>query len=79
MKITIQGFGLLGPMLGEQAVELEESATVADVMTVLTATNPDFAVHHARTATAVGDQLVPANTVLRDGQTLVLIPPVGGG
>jgi molybdopterin synthase sulfur carrier subunit len=79
MKITIQGFGLLAPMLGEQTVELEKSATIADVMTVLTATNPDFAAHHARTATAVGDQLVPANTVLRDGQTLVLIPPVGGG
>lgn len=79
MKITIQGFGVLGPMLGTQTIELPATANTGDALQALANAVPEFAVHQARTAVAIGDELIQANTLLQDGQALVLIPPVGGG
>lgn len=79
MNITIQGFGLLGPLLGSQKIELNSGANVADALNAVVAACPAFAEHQTRTAAALGEVLVKPDTVLEDGQTLVLIPPVGGG
>jgi molybdopterin converting factor small subunit len=79
MKISIQGFGLLGPMVGSQTLELDVGATVADALKVVVANVPAFAPQQSRTATAIGEALVKPETTLEDGQILVLIPPVGGG
>lgn len=79
MKINIQGFGLLGPMIGCQTIELETAACVADALNSIAASVPEFTKHQSRTATAIGEALVKPEAILEDGQTLVLIPPVGGG
>lgn len=79
MKITVKGFGLLGPMIGEQQMELSAPATVAQILDNLTEQHGDFTAHRARVAVAVGDSLVSQDAPVEDGQTLVLIPPVGGG
>lgn len=79
MNITVKGFGLLGPMIGEKQMELAAPATVAQVLDNVTELHGDFTAHRARVAVAVGDSLVSLETPVEDGQTLVLIPPVGGG
>lgn len=79
MNITIQGFGLLGPLIGTRQIELPNDATVEQAVNAVCAASPAFASHQQRTATAIGDTLVFPHSRLEDGQTLVLIPPVGGG
>ena len=81
MKITIEFYGVLEPICGaEHRVELSgDSVSVAAVLDELATRIPEVEAHLPRTACAVGDELVGREHSLKDGDTLVLLPPVSGG
>lgn len=81
MQITIELNGVLCRLAGAEtlSVELKDPATVADAFAAVEARLPDAADRLEATACAIGDELVPRNTLLAGAEVLVLIPPVSGG
>ena len=81
MQITIELNGVLCRLAGAEtlSVELKDPATVADAFAAVEARLPDAADRLEATACAIGDELVPRNTLLVGAEVLVLIPPVSGG
>jgi molybdopterin synthase sulfur carrier subunit len=74
MRVTVRYFAALREARGvsEETVELPAGATAADVRLRL-------APPGMRVAVAVGEALVPDAHVLREGDAVALLPPLGGG
>lgn len=89
MHVNVLPFGVLKDWLGAAglAVELRESATVADLLDQLASTHPDSthpgSTHPARDlrgiAVGVNAEFATAAQVLHDGDEVALLPPVSGG
>jgi molybdopterin converting factor small subunit len=81
VQITVELNGVLCRLAGVQslAIELNDSATVADAMVAVEERIPNAADRLEVTAIAIGDSLVHRNTSLMGDEILVLIPPVSGG
>jgi molybdopterin converting factor small subunit len=81
MEIKIELNGVLCRLAGAQnlALLLPEGATVADALAAVEAQAPNAADRLEATACAIGAELVPRNSLLNNGDILVLIPPVSGG
>ncbi len=60
-------------------LDLPQGATAADALAALAKDHPPIAEASGTLAVAVNDRYCPASTVLQDGDTLALIPPVSGG
>lgn len=81
MKITVQFFSFLRPMVGqnETALELPEGATVADALAQLYTKLPRLKEAEKTTLIAVGVEFANRTAKLRDGDVLSLMPPLQGG
>jgi molybdopterin synthase catalytic subunit len=63
----------------EVMLELPSGARVSDASVKLGQKFPDLPALLTRVAFAVNQQYVPAETELKDGDELAVIPPVSGG
>ena len=81
MRIQVRLFAVLRDAAGVSEVELElpAGATAAAVGARLAERYPGIAKHLPRVAYAVNRDYAPAETPLREGDEVALIPPVSGG
>lgn len=82
MTITIKYFAAFRDIIGtnQQEIEIQDTATVADVITDLQRRYPDFDDTMARIAlAAVNEQYTERDTALQAHDVLALFPPVSGG
>jgi molybdopterin converting factor small subunit len=81
VTVRVLAFARLRELMGfgERLVPVAGGATAADVWAQLAAGSPELAGLRASTRFARNGELVDGATVLRDGDELALLPPVGGG
>ncbi len=81
MKVSVRLFAGLHDLLGQRDVTLElpDQATVADLREQLSQEYPVVTPYLTTLICAVGDEYVPSEHRLRDGDDVALIPPVSGG
>ena len=81
MQCTVLAFAQLAEKLGTDRVSLELPAgsTVAAALDALAADHAPIAQLRTILAVAVNDCYCNTSTMLNDGDTLALIPPVSGG
>lgn len=81
MKITIKLFAVYQEVLGvpDLVWELPEQTTVGEVCDRLIAQHPRLEQWRNLTRYGVNLNFVPTDTPLKDGDEVVLIPPVSGG
>lgn len=79
MTITVLYFAALRERRGCERETLTTTArTLGDLYAELR-TRHGFALESTQLGFALGDELVPPGTVLRDGTTVAFLPPVSGG
>lgn len=80
-EVTVLFFAVLRDLTGAAAerVAVCEAATVADVLRELTQRHPRLEPHIGRIRVAKNEVFARENEPVRAGDTLALIPPVGGG
>ncbi|MDX1408217.1 MAG: MoaD/ThiS family protein [Saprospiraceae bacterium] len=80
MEIKLIAFGIARDILQERSIvwPVERDSTIADVKEALQAAFPAFAKLRSLRC-AVNEDYVPDSHVVRDGDEVVLIPPVSGG
>ncbi len=81
MRVRVLYLGILKELSGHDSewIDVDEGSTVQDVWLKLGERVPRLAGFQRSVATAVNHSYAPANTVLRDGDELALLPPVSGG
>ncbi|MGM0556153.1 MAG: MoaD/ThiS family protein [Myxococcota bacterium] len=81
MQIRVVFYGGLKERCGTRSthLSLDEPAEVSDALDALSDEFPALQGRLDRIALAVGDELVRAEHLLRDGDELCLLPPVSGG
>lgn len=88
MQLTVLLFANLSELLGERSLTIEfdddddddgDATTVRALLDALIAQHPALEPWADRIAVAVDEQYATRETILRDGQTIALIPPVSGG
>lgn len=81
MRIQVLYFAVFRERLGldGEPLEVADGATVADAIAALEARHSVVAQLRGRYRIAVNQDMTDAATALRDGDELVLIPPVAGG
>lgn len=81
MKCEVLLFAQLREAIGRErlSIQLRDGATVADALEAMSREHPSIASMRKTIAVAVDQEYQPPTTVLRDGCTLALIPPVSGG
>jgi sulfur-carrier protein len=81
ITITLKLFAIYQETLGvsEQTLTLPVGATAGDVRDRLIAEHPQLASWRDLTRFGINLQFAEANTPLKSGDELVLIPPVSGG
>jgi molybdopterin converting factor small subunit len=79
MKIAVQLFGPLAEQAGRSRIDLTLSgSTVGDVVAALAAASPSLRIDRSVRFAINTDYAEPA-AVVREGDVVSLIPPVGGG
>ena len=81
MRVTARFFAALREEIAdrEMTFALEEGATVHALLERLVAAHPQVSDHLDSLHVAVNQVYADAQTVLRDGDEVALLPPVGGG
>lgn len=81
MQIKVRYFASLREAVGaaDEALDLPEGATVAQVRALLAERRPALAKLLPACAAAINRGYAQAETPLSDGAELVFIPPLGGG
>lgn len=81
IQIRTRYFAALREIVGmaEEALELPEGASVADLRALLLTRYPRLENALVRAVCAVNHQYVQPETLLKAGDEVVFIPPVGGG
>jgi molybdopterin synthase catalytic subunit len=81
VHISIRAFAGYREAIGERALQLDVApdTTVAQAWKALCGSYPRLSRLPAPAAFAVNDEYVRADTPLRDGDELILVPPVSGG
>jgi len=79
--VNVKLFAVYQEVYGKSELSLSfpEAATVSDVLDYLIQEKPELAKWRDVTRFGVNLQFVPAETVINDGDEIVLIPPVSGG
>jgi molybdopterin converting factor subunit 1 len=79
--VSIRLYAGLKDMIGARDIQLElpERATVGDLRDTLGRRYPVVQAFLPTLVCAVGEEYVPVDYVLRDGDLVALIPPVSGG
>jgi molybdopterin converting factor small subunit len=80
MKVSIQYYASFreGRGLGEEVLELQDDLSAADFFDSLRAEH-QFDVKRSKCRVAINDAFAPWESILKDGDQVVFIPPVGGG
>jgi molybdopterin converting factor subunit 1 len=81
VKVSVRLFARLGDIAGtrETEVEVGEGLRAIDVYRVLCERYPEMSGLNGSLMYAVNAEYVGAETPLRDGDELALVPPVSGG
>ncbi len=81
MKITVRYFAIIRERtaLNQQVVDLPMEGNIDDLFDIIMTLHPSVAELKPILRFAVNQQFVGADTVLNDGDEVVLIPPVSGG
>jgi molybdopterin converting factor subunit 1 len=81
MQVVVRFFGTLREESGEAELsfELPDGATAVELRELLAARYATFDHLGDRLATSVNRELVPADSVLSDGDEVAFLPPVSGG
>lgn len=81
MRIQVLYFAFFRERLGtsEQAIDLDDGASVADALAMLGEQHEAIAAMRGRFRVAVNQEMVGTDHPLADGDELALIPPVAGG
>ena len=81
MTVRVLAFARLRELLGfgERAVGVPDGATVEALWSQLASQEPQLADLRASTRFARNGALANTSTLLRDGDEIALLPPVGGG
>ncbi len=81
MKVTIKLFARLSEIVGDRRLEreLEEGATVEDLLEILHLEFPRLATVTARAIVSVNQEFAAPASPLRDGDEVAIFPPVSGG
>lgn len=82
MEITIELYGYLKTLTGAAELQCEVSSSETTVGEVVDTVAQQIGIPRDRLgsiACAVGEELVLRSHRLRDGEVLVLLPPVSGG
>lgn len=81
MKVKAQFFAQLRDIIGnrEVDVDLEDGATVSNLLAMLYETFPALQGHDKSILTGIGVDFVNRDHPLRDGDTIAVMPPVQGG
>ncbi|MBL4849603.1 MAG: molybdopterin converting factor subunit 1 [Planctomycetes bacterium] len=61
------------------SIRLDSGACVADLLTLLAGEHPEIAARRRSLGVAVNQALAPSDQVLKVGDEVALIPPLGGG
>ena len=78
--IKIEAFGAIERQLPHDlCFEFEDEIYISDVLEYVTRTYPDASSMLDRCACAVGEDIIPRQTLLSCNTTLVLLAPVAGG
>jgi len=81
VKVRLLYFAVLRDIAGkgEEVIELPEGTRAADVWSGLRAKHRELSRYERPPLTAVNENYVPADQLLRDGDEVAFIPPVAGG
>ncbi len=81
ITITVKLFAAFGEAYGvsELTVELPPGTPVSQVLESSIAQYPQLEQWRSRTRFGLNMEFVPPDTILQDGDEVVLIPPVSGG
>lgn len=81
MRVLVKLFGAVREAVGEKelSVALPEGARVAELLALLARDHEGVDRFGERLAISVNLEVVPGETVLRDGDEVALLPPVAGG
>lgn len=81
MKVRLLFFAILRDIVGkgEDEVELPEGSRARDVWSNLRGQHAALASYEQPPMTAINESYASPDSVLRDGDELVFIPPVAGG
>jgi molybdopterin converting factor subunit 1 len=81
VRVAVKLFGAVREAIGEKelSVALPEGAHVRDLLALLARDHEAIDRFGERLATSVNLEVVPADTPLRDGDEVALLPPVAGG
>lgn len=81
MKITLRTFASIRDITGRDNDELEvpEDATAGGVIDMLQQDHEEMIPHRENLLIAVNSTYCDENTVLKEGDTIALFPPVSGG
>jgi molybdopterin converting factor subunit 1 len=79
MKLQLQYFALLREQRGLSAETVETAATTPDALYTELRAKRGFTLPGDRVRAAVNGAFVAADAALKDGDTVVFIPPVAGG
>ena len=81
MKVVVRLFGALREEVGERelSLDLRDGATAVELRELLATQYAGFDQLGDRLATSVNRELVPADSVLSEGDEVAFLPPVSGG
>lgn len=83
VRLNVEYYGILREVCGRHAEEIEldgsGEVTVARALSHLVAQYPGLGPHRRYMACALDAELSADDTVVHDGSTLALLPPVSGG
>jgi molybdopterin converting factor subunit 1 len=81
VRVRLLYFAVLRDIAGksEDVIEIPEGTRAADVWTGLRARHRELSGYERPPLTAVNQNYVPADQLLRDGDEVAFIPPVAGG
>jgi molybdopterin converting factor small subunit len=81
MNISVECMGASMRWCGSErlALELPDAATVGEALHRLSQRYPELASRRLKVAVAIGDEIVPQDRPIREGEIIALIPPVSGG
>ena len=81
MRVRVLYFGILRDIFADAAEELElnDGATVADLLANRRANHVRLQQFEGSLAVAVNEAYASATTILSDGDEVALLPPVSGG
>lgn len=81
MRVTVRFYGIIGDIAKrkDQEIELQDGASVADLLSTLSAENPDFGPIAKQVRAVANGQNVARGDILKAGDDVVLMRAIGGG